>query len=229
LSKLKATNLDLISNLNNKKSKNIKTIRTDQLSPVINDDGEAVILGKGCFGVCKLMRLHVSGESVLVAAKTYDSFVKDREIIHEMSILTQISHECFPFVFGVALDIDPKLLIMEFCGLTDSKCCTVLSLLKGISPISLVPKNWLDVLYKCCDGFYYLNSIGIVHCDIKSDNTMVIQGSAMFEPKIIDLNKANYISDCVVKKIPGNRREFCKRNYQHIDPGLYDVICKQRV
>jgi hypothetical protein len=74
----------------------IKTTRTDQLCPVINDEGEeAVILGKGCFGVCKLMSLHVSGECALV------------------------------FVFGVALDIDPKLLIMEFCGLTDSKCSTV--------------------------------------------------------------------------------------------------------
>jgi hypothetical protein len=37
LSKLgrNATNLGLVSNLNNEKSKNIKTIRTDQLSPVI--------------------------------------------------------------------------------------------------------------------------------------------------------------------------------------------------
>jgi hypothetical protein len=44
LSKLKATNLGLVSNLNNEKSKNIKlkTIRTDQLSPVIklNDEGK---------------------------------------------------------------------------------------------------------------------------------------------------------------------------------------------
>jgi hypothetical protein len=42
LSKLKATNLGLVSKLNNEKSKNIKTIRTDQLNPVIklNDEGK---------------------------------------------------------------------------------------------------------------------------------------------------------------------------------------------
>ena len=52
---------------------------------------------------------------------------------------------------------------------------------------------------------------------------MVIRGSAMqFQPERINLNKANYISDCMVKKIPCNRREFCKHNYHHIDPTLYD-------
>ena len=29
------------------------------------------MLGKCCFGGCKLMRLHVSGESVLAVAKIY--------------------------------------------------------------------------------------------------------------------------------------------------------------
>lgn len=38
-------------------------------------------------------------------------------------------HTCFPFVFVVAIVINPKLF-MKFCGLADSKC-TVFSLLKG--------------------------------------------------------------------------------------------------
>ena len=48
------------------------------------------------------MRLNLSGESVLVAAKDYELFVKEWDVIHEMSILT--SHKCF-------------LQMFSFCGL----------------------------------------------------------------------------------------------------------------
>ena len=54
------------------------------------------------------------------------------------------------------------------------------------APISLLPNNWLEVLGKCCDGLFYLHSMGIDHCDLKSDNIMVIQDLAMrLEPKIV--------------------------------------------
>ena len=111
VSKLRIANNNLKSTLNFEKSKTSKTIRMDQLTSVVDHNQVKIILGRASFGICKLMRLHVSGESVLVAAKEYESFVNREEIIHEMSMLIQISHICFPFVFGVALDVNLRLLL----------------------------------------------------------------------------------------------------------------------
>ncbi len=74
-------------------------MRMNQLISVVDHNQVKIILGRGSFGICKLVRLHVSGESVLVAAKEYESFMNKEEIIHEMSMLTKISHICFPYVW----------------------------------------------------------------------------------------------------------------------------------
>ena len=175
ISKLRVVNNKLKSNLHFEKSKALKTIR-DQRTLIVDDNQVEIVFGRGVFRVCKLMRLHVSCESVLVAAKQYESFVNNEDIIHEMSILTQ-TLTCFPFVFGIALNAHPKLL-MEFCGLADSKSCTVYLLLKSTAPMSLETSNWLDIMVRCCERFTYLHNIGIVHCDIKSD-IMIIQGCSL--------------------------------------------------
>lgn len=53
------------------KSNLVKEIRQDQLSVVKDSNNNDIVLGQGRFGVCKLMSLSVSGESVKVAVKHY--------------------------------------------------------------------------------------------------------------------------------------------------------------
>ena len=73
------------------------------------------MFGQGRFGVCKLMSLSVSGESVKVAVKHYTELTPKEAVIDEACLLSRISHEAFPFVFGEL----HNLLVMEVCGLTE--------------------------------------------------------------------------------------------------------------
>lgn len=47
----------------------VKEIRQDQLVVVKDSHNNEIVLGQGKFGICKLMSLSVSGESVKVAVK----------------------------------------------------------------------------------------------------------------------------------------------------------------
>ena len=47
------------------------------------------------------MSLSVCGESVYVAVKHYTELTTEDAVVDEGCLLSQISHEAFPFVFGV--------------------------------------------------------------------------------------------------------------------------------
>jgi len=54
-----------------RKANLVKEIRQDQLLVVKDSRNNEIVLGQGRFGICKLMSLSVSGESVKLAVKHY--------------------------------------------------------------------------------------------------------------------------------------------------------------
>ena len=70
-------------------------------------------LGEGKFGICKLVSLSVSGESVKVAVKHYTELTTKEAVVDEASLLSRISHEAFPFVFGVVFGELHNMLVLE--------------------------------------------------------------------------------------------------------------------
>lgn len=109
----------LKESMSQNKSKLVKEIRQDQLSVVKNRNNNVIVLGQGRFGFCKLVSLSVSGGSVKVAVKHYTELTPTEAVIDEACLLSRISHEAFPFVFGVVFGELHNLLIMEACGITE--------------------------------------------------------------------------------------------------------------
>ena len=70
-------------------------------------------------------------------------------------------------MFGNALNVNSKLLIIGFYSLADSICYMLLSSLKIIVPISLVLNDWIEILDKCCDEFCCFFT---VHCDLTKNS-----------------------------------------------------------
>ena len=79
----------------------VNEIRQDQLLVVKDNHNNEIVLGQGRFGICKLMSLSVSGESVKVAVKHYTELTTKEAVVDEACLLSRISHEALPFVFGV--------------------------------------------------------------------------------------------------------------------------------
>ena len=143
-----------------------------------------------------------------------------------------LSHRCFPFVLGINIQETPRFLVMEYCGFEESKSSTILSMLKGIEKMHITDSQWLHILGECCDGFKYLHSLDIIHCDIKSDNIMLMPDkNQVLNPKIGDFNKARYLSKSMTKAVlPHPLRDLYKRMHPQNDPGMYDGLypyCKE--
>lgn len=208
------------------KSKLVKEIRNDQLVTVKDKSDAEIILGRGKFGKCKLMKMSVSGESILVAAKQYCNTVKREHVIQEAILLSQLSHPVFPFVFGAVFSDSSYMLILEFCGVSEGKMhsLTVYAALHS-KAVCLTEKSWLKILFNCCGGFNYLHTVGIIHNDIKTDNILVVQDvSGLWHPKIIDFNKAVHLGTSRKRDIPFAEQIRLKQLYKHVDPALYEGL-----
>lgn len=206
------------------KSNVVKEIRPDQLSVVKDKQDNDIVLGQGRFGICKLMTLVLGGESIRVAVKQYNELTSKYSVVEEASLLSQISHPMFPFVFGAVFCEPHNMLVLELCGITKGleHSLTIIRSLQSTS-IHISENSWLYIIMKCCEGFHYLHSNGIVHNDIKADNILIAQNNfEVWEPKIIDFNKACQIQKSKVKDIPVSERARYKSCHKHIDPALYD-------
>lgn len=202
----------------------VKEIRQDQLLAVKDSHNNEIVLGQGRFGICKLMSLSVSGESVKVAVKHYTELTKKEAVVDEACLLSQISHEAFPFVFGVVFGELHNTLVLEVCGITEGieHSFTIHRALQSKS-VCVTETSWLHILMQCCKGFHYLHSTGIVHNDIKGDNILIAKVNlGEWQPKIIDFNKACEIKTSKIKEIPVSERARLKSCHKHIDPALYD-------
>ena len=111
---------------------------------------------------------------VKVEGKHYTELTPKEAVIDEACLLSRISHEAFPFVFGVVFGELHNLLIMEACGITEGieHSFTICRALQSES-ICVTEMSWLHILMQCCKGFHYLHLTGIVHNDIKGDNILI--------------------------------------------------------
>lgn len=152
------------------KSNLVKEIRQDQLSVVNDSNNNDIVLSQGRFGVCKLMSLSVSGESVKVAVKHYPELTPREAVVDEACLLSRISHEAFPFVFGVVFGELHILLVLEVCGITEGieHSFTIYRALQSES-ICVSEMSWLHIFMRCCKGFHYPHLTRIVQNDIKGD------------------------------------------------------------
>ena len=161
--------------------------------------------------------LSVSGESVKVKVKHYTELTTKEAVVDEAYLLSRISHEAFPFVFGVVFGELHNMLVLEVCGISEGieHSFTIHRALQSKS-VFVTKTSWLLILMRCCEGFYYLHSTGIVHNDIKGDNILIAKVNlGEWQPKIIDFNKACEIKTSKIKEIPVSERTRLKLCHKH--------------
>ena len=81
--------------------------------------------------------------------------------------------------------------------------------------------SWVNLLENLTKGFIFMHGQGILHNDIKGDNVLILRDrqNNLIKPKIIDFNKASFISEEKCGKIlTGNDFENHRMRYPHIAP-----------
>ena len=100
------------------KSNLVKEMRQDQLSVVRDNNNNDIVIGQGRFGVCKLAHVFISQWGVVkVAGKHYTELTPKETVADDACLLSCISYEVFPFVFGVNFGELHNLLVLEVCGI----------------------------------------------------------------------------------------------------------------
>ena len=91
----------------------VSHVKRSHLSHVKDPSGstdQPLLLGCGVFGSC--YKMYYRGISV--AVKQFMS--SESSIIKEASLMKQLDHPCFPYMYGICVQSKPYLLVLQFCN-----------------------------------------------------------------------------------------------------------------
>lgn len=169
------------------------------------------LLGSGQFGSNVRLGVWTKADrmQVQVAVKCIpkDKLQKPvSDFLQEVSTLFGISHPHLVPIFGVILDIDNILLVMEHAPLQSLVECLKDASLRS----SLSVRHLCDLAKQICDGMMYLEQHRLVHGNLAARNILVI---SIYQVKISDFNLSNAIG--VDKKLLENKESV---ELKHILP-----------
>lgn len=151
-----------------------------------------------------------------VAVKQFNKHLSTEfDVIKEASLMKQLDHPCFPFIYGICTESKPYLVVMQFCSV-EGKAYTLHRALQ--SRTLLKNQKWFDVILQLLEAFKLLHSSCLIHQDIKDDNILITDNNTMFVPVIIDFGKCIRKLDACKKILSKEEQEAYKQKYKHIAP-----------
>lgn len=134
-------------------------------------------------------------------------------VIKEASLMKQLDHPCFPFVYGICTESKPYLLVMQFCSV-EGEGYTLHRALQSHT-LFLKKQEWVDVTRQLLEAFKLLHSSCLIHQDIKGDNILITYNNTMFVPVIIDFGKCIRKLDACRKVLSKEEQKKYKQKYKH--------------
>ena len=154
----------------------------------MSDIAHGSLIGEGTFGQC------VTGtyKGIPVAFKFYkDARITSLEDVHaKAKILLKIpSHPGIPLLIGIHTTSFPFVLATKFCktaGRTETYSC----FLKENEHSRQNLRVALQLLLSVAEALYHIFSVGVLHNDVKGNNTVLEDAQGVKRGVIIDFGKA---------------------------------------
>ena len=167
---------------------------------------ESSMIGDGTYGEFHIRR-YTRFKIPVVEKRLKESDLT--ELKKEAYYIQLFSHRCVPHLIGLQTQMKPYSLIMEFLG-DKTISMTVHRLLFDSKfndqKLMMRTAKWCRVSYDIADALHYIHEKGYLHCDIKSNNTLVYNQKGY----LIDFGKVCHISQ--------SRGKQYKKAYPHIAP-----------
>ncbi len=123
-------------------------------------------MGKGTFGTVELCTFR--GYSVAVK-KFRENYTSKEDVIREATMMSKLSHQNLPYLFGICTESTPFYLVSWFCGI-DGQSFTVCDALGRETSHSL---PWFQLMEESSIALQYMHDSGYLHNDVKSDNLLL--------------------------------------------------------
>lgn len=192
--------------------------------------GLKVCVGKGVFGKCYLVQIG----PINACLKVFRSESKySNTFFNEIRMLSQLSHNNVPWLYGVQYDIKhPRAIAMSyhpFCGGNESTTVHIALKINKFHE-KIQHTDWKEILTGGTAALDYLCHRKILHNDIKGDNVIIEYLPPDYKScrsVLIDFGKACYISEAMLYKLSAEQKEIYKKCHPQIAPEVRNGVEKQ--
>lgn len=174
---------------------------------------QPLLLGCGVFGRC--YKMYYRGMSV--AVKQFNKYLtSESDVIKEASLMKQLDHPCFPYVYCICVESKPYLLVLQFCNV-EGKAYTLHRTLQS-QTFLLKSEHWFGIILQLLEALKVLHSNSLIHRDIKGDNILITYKNTKFVPVIIDFGKCIRKQEACLKVMSKEEQVEYRQTYKHIAP-----------
>ena len=174
-------------------------------------------VGRGSFAVVKVK----SYRDILVAVKEFSPGTVLEDVLHEALMLSSLSHNNLPMLFGMCHISRPYKIVMQFYGfhLPDGLVSLTVrqELVAHNSEHITTAKDWILLSIHLLRAMTYIHEcVGILHNNVKTNN-MVITGSKN-DPSLIliDFGSASKITESHKLHLTDSEKQDYYAKYPHI-------------
>ena len=188
-------------------------------------------LGKGTFGTVEIRKFH--GYCVAVKKFKTDHSSK-QDVLREATIMSRLSHQHLPYLFGICSTSTPYCLVSRFCGI-EGEAVTVLDALRKESSAKL---PWFSLMRESASALEYMHRSGYLHNDVKSDNLLLTQDLSSTQGQSVnqnvhvvlnDFGKSRCIAQGKLYKLSPAEKEKYYKLHSHIAPEVIEGDAPQSV
>lgn len=143
------------------------------------------MLGEGSFGRTFLMK---KGDKKLVVKSIFKKYVKEVEVMNEVSILNKLQQQCSKehvlCHFNSIKSQNEVYIVTEYLD-----GCDMFDYYHSKYKLHTLKSNTYKFIGQMIEALHYIHKLGVIHFDIKPENVMVTEGGSL---KIIDFGGAVY-------------------------------------
>lgn len=191
------------------------------------------IIGEGTFGKC--VKAYMQGTCVCLKQLKQTGTLGKMSLMHEASILANLSHSAVCFLHGIQSEAEPFYLVMNLYSCNgfsltvhdllhhSSKDAAKTEYLVSLQSI-LTTALWCFFMTRIAEALQYIHSRKILHRDLKPNNVVVFQKGPSFDVVLIDFGKSISSGSAVKYKLSENEKKQYRELHKHIAPDVIDGI-----
>ena len=212
-------------------------------NPIVNDKQTESYLGRGAFGIVKLMVYR----AMYVAVKQLHVKALLGDVQREAELTASLCHPFFPYIYGICSKVRPYSIVLQFHGFigsTQGQLSHTLHREIERCQLNLTCIDWITVCAQILEAIDYLHSKAeVLHYDITTTNILLgppttysqqhssagITGAGNYQIVIVDFGKATKLKDGRMFRLSIEEKLDYQKKFPHVAPEVVEGEYRQSI